>query len=58
MFDFEIKYRSGKSNGNADALSRKIDHGEGAVEWRHGTAEKVLVLISPPQALLTLVPME
>ena len=58
MFDFEIRYRSGKSNGNADALSRKTDHGEGAVEWRHGTAEEVLVLISPPQALSTPVPME
>ena len=58
MFDFEIKYRSGKSNGNADALSRKTNHGEGAVEWRHGTAEEVLVLISPPQALSTPVPME
>ena len=28
QFNFKIKYRSGKSNGNADALSRKTCHGE------------------------------
>ena len=27
QFRFKIRYRSGKSNGNADALSRKTDHG-------------------------------
>ena len=27
VFDFAIKYRSGRSNRNADALSRKTDHG-------------------------------
>ena len=27
QFDYVIKYRSGKSNANADALSRKEDHG-------------------------------
>ena len=26
MFNFDIKYRSGKMNANADALSRKLDH--------------------------------
>ena len=26
QFHFDIKYRSGRSNGNADALSRKVDH--------------------------------
>jgi hypothetical protein len=28
QFNFTIKYRSGKSNANADALSRKTNHGE------------------------------
>ena len=28
QFRFQIKYRSGKCNGNADALSRKTDHGD------------------------------
>ena len=28
QFDYVIKYRSGKSNANADALSRKEDHGK------------------------------
>ena len=28
QFDFEVKYRSGRSNANADALSRKTVHGE------------------------------
>src|ERR1700730_11034328 len=27
-FDFEIKYRTGKSNTKADALSRRLDYGE------------------------------
>ena len=27
VFDFTIKYRSGRSNRNADALSKKTDHG-------------------------------
>ena len=28
QFDFTIRYRSGISNGNADALSRKVKHGQ------------------------------
>ena len=28
QFTFTIKYRSGRSNGNADALSRKASHGK------------------------------
>lgn len=28
QFNFTIKYRSGRSNGNADALSRKVSHGK------------------------------
>ena len=28
QFTFTIKYRSGRSNKNADALSRKVSHGE------------------------------
>lgn len=32
-FDFELKYRSGRSNGNADALSRQ--HPAGSTELQH-----------------------
>ena len=32
QFDYEIKYRSGRCNANADALSRKTWHGE-MTEW-------------------------
>lgn len=36
-FDFELKYRSGKSNHNADALSRQYQpNGEGVVIWLQG----------------------
>ncbi|XP_062844567.1 retrovirus-related Pol polyprotein from transposon 412 [Trichomycterus rosablanca] len=38
-FDFELKYRSGKSNRNADALSRQYQpDGEGAGDLASGTA--------------------
>lgn len=34
QFRFKIKYRSGKSNGNADSLSRKVQHGDGPTTAR------------------------
>ncbi|KAK3741779.1 hypothetical protein QZH41_001547 [Actinostola sp. cb2023] len=34
QFNFTIKYRSGRSNGNADALSRKTSHGEEPISAR------------------------
>ena len=34
LFDFTIKYRSGKANGNADALSRKTEHSENPKHFR------------------------
>ena len=34
QFKFTIKYRSGRSNGNSDALSRKTSHGEEPVTAR------------------------
>lgn len=36
QFQFNIEYRSGKSNVNADALSRKGDHGEEPASARFG----------------------
>ena len=40
VFDFEIKYRSGKSNRNADALSRKTDHGIEPENFRINVTEE------------------
>ncbi|KAK3754208.1 hypothetical protein QZH41_003310 [Actinostola sp. cb2023] len=34
QFNFTIKYRSGRSNGNADALSRNTSHGEEPISAR------------------------
>ena len=43
MFNFEVKYRSGRSNGNADALSHKDEHGHGPVAWRGFSSEGLVV---------------
>lgn len=52
QFNFEIKFRSGRLNANADALSRKMDHG---VE--QGRLEEVgASLQSHPSSLSTPVP--
>ena len=42
QFDYVIKYRSGKSNANADALSRKEDHGKEEPTLMH--IEEVFIL--------------
>ena len=36
-FHYSVEYRSGKTNANADALSRKMHHQEHK-DWRHGEA--------------------
>ena len=40
-FDFSIKYRSGRLNGNADALSRKTWHGEPVIAEGESQCEQV-----------------
>lgn len=50
-FDFELKYRSGRSNRNADALSRQYQPVEGDVDQlAPGTAiPKLLQRMAPPE---------
>ena len=56
MFNFEVKYRSGRSNGNADALSRKDEHGHGPVAWRGFSSEGLVVQHVPGGAQSTAMP--
>uniref|UniRef100_A0A3B1J0Z4 Gypsy retrotransposon integrase-like protein 1 n=1 Tax=Astyanax mexicanus TaxID=7994 RepID=A0A3B1J0Z4_ASTMX len=61
-FDFQIKYRSGRSNKNADALSRQHPPGPGLEEYLPGTslpvpvqqASQVHPLISATQTVVSL----
>lgn len=55
QFTFTIKYRSGRNNKNADALSRKVSHGEEPSEAR---LEEMISdsLPSPVKSAGTLVP--
>ncbi|XP_056314361.1 retrovirus-related Pol polyprotein from transposon 412 [Danio aesculapii] len=54
VFDFEIKYRSGRSNRNADALSRQNFSGTGEVQDRcPGVAVPVVLQQTAPDGLVT-----
>ena len=57
QFRFKIRYRSGKSNGNADALSRKVDHGTEPISARLMEATAHPVTESPEKnSTSTLIP--
>ena len=52
QFDFQIKYRSGRSNSNADALSRHKNHAEETLqEVTHSTAMHDVHPISSPSGV-------
>ncbi|XDV48223.1 hypothetical protein PO909_017673 [Leuciscus waleckii] len=53
VFDFELKYRSGKSNRNADALSRQNFLVEGDQELCRGVAVPVLLCQAAQGGMMT-----
>jgi transposase InsO family protein len=52
-FDFDIQYRSGKKNGDADALSRRTDHirAEVVAAMCAGTAERSEVVLDSDEVV-------